>query len=138
MIAILLGLAMVVMVALGGAIGAVGRWAIAEYGPPLLQRRWPAVTPDRSGPWMTFVANVLACFLLGIVVTLLGSAAGVPELFSMLLAVGLCGGLSTLSTAALDVVALVRRGTPAISLGYLCLTIGIGMSALWLGVVIAR
>lgn len=138
MIPILLGLAMVAMVALGGAAGSVGRWALAEYGPPLLQRRWPALTPERSAPWMTFLANVLACFLLGIVVTLLGSAAGIPELFSMMLTVGLCGGLSTLSTAAMDVVSLVRRGTPAISLGYLSLTIGLCMSALWLGVVIAR
>lgn len=127
----------VLLVAVGGAVGSVGRWAIAAYGPRLVQRRWPRQSRERILPWMTFTANVLACLLLGVFVARLGSATGGVEVVYLLLSAGVCGGLSTLSTAALDVVDLVRRGTTAIALGYMMLTVGVSMTALWLGVVIA-
>ena len=50
---------------------------------------------------------------------------------------GFCGGLSTLSTAAADIVEIVRRGAYSIALAYLMLSVGTGMGALWVGLVIA-
>ncbi|GAA1489223.1 fluoride efflux transporter FluC [Brachybacterium sacelli] len=126
-----------VMVAIGGAGGSVLRWWLREVG----MRRAARRSSDgdlRAKPWLTFLANALACFVLGIVVARLGSAAsGVAELGFLLLAVGFCGGLSTLSTAALDVVELIRRGSFALSVAYFLLTIGTGMALLWVGLVIA-
>lgn len=137
MSALLMAAAALLLVCLGGGAGAATRWAAAELGPPLVARRFPEVDPERTRAWTTVVVNVAACFLLGIVVTLLGSSADTLRLVYLLLATGFCGGLSTLSTAALDIVELVRRGAAAIALGYLSLTIGLSMGALWLGVVIA-
>ena len=125
------------LVGLGGGVGSVLRWALREGA-----QRWIA-THGRPGrgeeirPWATVAANSLACFLIGAVVAKLGSATGNGELFYLLLAVGFCGGLSTLSTAAQDIVDLVRRGTFSIALAYLMLSAGIGMGALWVGMVIA-
>ena len=92
----------------------------------------------RLKPWLTLLANALACFLLGIAVARLGSAvSGVAEFSFLLVGIGFCGGLSTLSTAAMDVVDLIRRDSFAISVGYFLLSIGLGMAALWIGLVIA-
>lgn len=132
-LAVLLG---TVVVGVGSGLGALARWGLQEGGRYLDARRGAPRGEDRVGPWATFTANVLASFLLGMVVTQFGAAGGALEFVFLLLSAGLCGGLSTLSTAAQDVVDMVRRGTTAISLGYLLLSIGVCMAALWLGVVI--
>lgn len=120
-------------VAIGGGLGSAARWGISLLWCRLFgARATPAV------PWPTFCANVLACFLLGLVVTWLGSAtSGTARTLYALAATGFCGGLSTLSTFALEVVSLTRRGAAVISLGYLMLSAGAGMIALWLGLVLA-
>lgn len=126
------------VVALGGAAGAVARWGIGEGW-----RRWrerenrPSLILDLV-PWPTFAANVLGSFFLGVVVTLVGSASEGPALFVfLLLATGFCAALSTLSTAALEIVEFARRRTAVIGIGYLLLSVGAGMGALWLGLVIS-
>lgn len=134
------------MVAIGGALGATARWGIGEAWRVLRARERSA--EGRTGgaaarrnpstmPWPTFLANVGACFLLGIVAVELGSADGPGRLVFLLMATGFCGGMSTLSTAALDTVDLVRRGTAVLATSYVLLTIGACMAALWVGVVIA-
>lgn len=127
----------VLLVGVGGALGSLGRWALAEYGRRVALRYGSRYDAVRLTPWLTFAANLLACFLLGVVVALLGSASGPAELAYLMLAVGVCGGLSTLSTAALDVIELVRGGATTVAVGYLFLSIGGGMGMLWLGLVIA-
>ncbi|SLM91524.1 fluoride efflux transporter FluC [Brachybacterium nesterenkovii] len=120
-------------VAVGGAAGSTARWGLAHL--------WAVRGPRREGlsvPWATFAANILACFALGVIVTWFGaSAGGAGRTAYLLLATGFCGGLSTLSTLALEVVALVRGGGTVIALGYILLSAGSGMVALWLGLVLA-
>ena len=123
------------LVSVGGAAGSLARWGIRVGGARLQARRG---TTPRSTHWATFAANVVACLMLGLIVARLGSATGSLELLYLLLAAGFCGGLSTLSTAALDVVELARRGAIAISVAYLLLSVGSGMLALWVGLVIGQ
>lgn len=126
----------VLLVGIGGAVGSLGRWAIAEYGRRLVIHHRSHADAVRIAPWLTFGANMIACFLLGIIVATIGSASGSAELAYLLLAAGLCGGLSTMSTAALDMIELLRGGATAIAVGYLLLTIGGGMAMLWIGLVV--
>ena len=77
----------VLAVAAGGAIGSVGRWGLGM----LLSSWLPGL------PAGTFVANVLAGLIIG-VVSGAGSVTPLPEETRLLLTVGLCGGLSTFST----------------------------------------
>jgi len=124
------------LVGIGGGLGSIARWGLRELGKRLAAARasnWQGIIL----PGATFAANVLACFLLGIVVAQIGSAGGGGELAYLMLSVGFCGGLSTMSTAAFDIVDLVRHRTFSLALGYLMLSIGAGMGALWLGLVIA-
>lgn len=128
-------------VVVGGAFGATARWGIAEFMTRRSTARQQAgraapATGLELVPWPTFIANILACLLLGILVMRLGAVGGSAELAFMLLGVGFCGALSTVSTAALDVVNLVRRGATVLGFAYVLLTVGTGMAALWLGLVI--
>jgi len=124
------------VVGLGGGLGAVARWAVQTGGARLLASRG-LEDGEQLRPWLTFAVNVIACFLLGIVVARLGSATGAAGMAYALLGAGFCGGMSTLSTAALDIVEILRRGDYSIALAYLLLTVGTGMGALWVGLVIA-
>lgn len=123
------------LVGVGSGLGAVARWGLREVVTAADAARNTG-GGVRVHPWTTFGANLIACFLIGIVVAKFGSATGTGEFVYLLLAVGFCGGLSTLSTAAFDIVELVRRTTFSLALAYLMLSAGGGMAALWLGLVI--
>ena len=124
------------VVGIGGGLGALARWGVQIGGAHLLAARG-IEHGERATPWLTFVVNVVACFLLGLIVARLGSATGAASLVYSLLGAGFCGRLSTLSTAAADIVQIVRRGAYSIALAYLMLTVGTGMGALWVGLVLA-
>lgn len=130
-----LALALLV-VCLGGAAGSVARWGLREGFTHLAATHRPQRT-EAARTWSTFVANVLACFLMGIVVAQLGSSSGGAQVAYLALAVGFCGGLSTLSTAAMDLVEVWRRSGFSLALAYLLLSMGGGMAALWIGLVLA-
>ncbi|MGY5765606.1 fluoride efflux transporter FluC [Brachybacterium sp. DNPG3] len=133
----LLAVLAVLLIGVGGAIGSVVRWAAGEYLPSLLVRFARPATEVEMRPWTTFLVNAAACFGSGLVVAALGSATGGGQVLYLALSLGVLGGLSTLAHAAADVIELVRRGTAAISLAYLMLTIGVSMGMLWLGLWVA-
>lgn len=124
------------LVCLGGAAGSVARWGLREGATHLALTHRPQ-RAEAARTWSTFAANVLACFLMGVVVALLGSGSGGAQVAYLALAVGFCGGLSTLSTAAMDIVEVMRRSGFTLALAYLLLSIGAGMAALWIGLVLA-
>lgn len=70
--------------ALGGAVGSLARWGLAEASP---------------SPWGTFAANVSGCLLIGVLAGWLFVRH--PRL-RLLLGVGLLGGYTTFSTHLLD------------------------------------
>lgn len=79
------------LIAVGGALGAMGRYLLAQWRTP-------------GFPYAILVANVTGSVLLGIL------AAGASRQVVLLLGVGFCGALTTFSTFALDTVVLAREG----------------------------
>ena len=79
------------LIAVGGAIGAMARYALAQWRTP-------------GFPYAILVANVTGSFVLGL---LLGE---VSRSAFLLLGVGFCGALTTFSTFALDTMVLAREG----------------------------
>lgn len=109
-------------VALGGAVGSVGRWglgfALSALAPGL--------------PAGTFVANVLAGLVIG-VVSGVHALEPLPEPVRLLLTVGLCGGLSTFSTFSNETLRLAEAGQWAGALANVVLNVGFCLAAVWAG-----
>lgn len=115
-------------VALGGAVGALGRYGIAE-----------AIGWDGRGfPWATFLTNVVGCLVIGALVVWLVERATAPAWLRPLLVTGVLGGFTTYSTFALELRDLLAADRAAMALTYLIATlvVGIGAVSLARGVVV--
>ena len=108
-----------IQIALGGAIGAALRYGIGLF---LLF------------PYATLFVNVLGSFLMGIAFVFLASrSAATPFVMT-----GILGGFTTFSAFSLDTLKLYEAGRLAAAGGYLAGSVILSLSALILGVVIAR
>jgi fluoride exporter len=83
--------------AVGGALGSLARWGVAEA--------WPG--EPTTWPWATFVVNVAGCLLIGL---LLGSSLGQDPLRRAFLGAGVLGGFTTFSTYVLQVKVITDDG----------------------------
>jgi fluoride exporter len=113
------------LVGLGGIVGANLRYLVSSAA----ASRWGTLFP-----YGTLIANLLGSFLLGVLLTAITGPDGASA--RALLGTGLCGGFTTFSTFAFETVALVwagdRRGALVTALG----TIGLGLGAAALGVLL--
>ena len=110
-----------------GALGAVLRWASVSWLHGVLSRR--TADPDPF-PLGVLVANTIASFVGGIAVSL---ASVVGPQWRLVIIAGLCGGLSTLSTLAVDTVAMWQRGQRVAAATNLAANVGLGVLAVLLG-----
>lgn len=117
------------LVALGGAIGSVARFAIGEA----LAQSYADAT--RVFPWSTLGINVAGSFVLGAVVALAPNPLSAPRL---LLGVGLCGGFTTYSTFSVETLALLERGAPARAALYVAASLALGLGAAAVGLQLGR
>ena len=98
-------------VAMGGAVGAMGRAAIAAM-----------LTTAGSFPWQTFAANTIGSLAIGVVWAALVKAEA-PPLCSAFLITGVLGGFTTFSTFSLETVQLFEQGAWQTALGYVALSL---------------
>ncbi|MFJ2814841.1 fluoride efflux transporter CrcB [Streptomyces sp. NPDC087294] len=116
------------VVALGGAIGASARYAIAL--------RWPAASG--GFPWGTFWTNVVGCAVIGVFMVVITDVRAAHRLVRPFFGTGVLGGFTTFSTYAVDIQRLVDSGHPGTGLAYLAATLCAALAAVWLGVTLAR
>jgi fluoride exporter len=93
--------------------------------------RWAVGTSFGSGdgfPTATFAVNVAGCLALGALRALGGRRRVGPAAVDAL-GVGFCGGLTTFSTLAAEVVDLADRGRAALALGYVAASVLAGLLA---------
>ncbi|MEN9786562.1 MAG: hypothetical protein RLZZ299_1826 [Pseudomonadota bacterium] len=90
-----------VLVAVGGAFGALARHALGQ-----------ALTRVTGAPWSTMAVNVLGCVLLGL---LAGVVPDGRHPLRVALGVGVLGGFTTFSTFSLETLELLRRGAWALA-----------------------
>lgn len=116
-----------VLVMVGGAVGAAGRFLVDR-----------AVTArlGRALPWGTFTVNVAGSLLLGL---LAGAGSALPGWLNWLLGAGFCGALTTYSTFGYETVQLAGQGrTGRIrALLNVVLTLAAGLAAAALGWLVA-
>jgi len=92
-----------VWIALGSALGGVGRYAVGG---------WIAQHVGETFPWGTVTVNVVGSFLIGLVATLTGPDGRllVPGHGREFMMIGVFGGFTTFSSFSLQTLALARDG----------------------------
>ena len=121
-----------VLAALGGALGALARWAVAEA---IAQSIAQSTAPSGGWPWATMLVNLTGCFLLGVLLDVVGRRSPEPAWAKPFLGVGVLGGYTTYSAFAVEVVELVDDGALALAVGYVLVSVvggvlGVGAGAL--------
>lgn len=114
-------------VALGGAMGAVCRYATGLAAARLLGKGYP---------WGTLIVNVAGSFLMGVLVVALLHLSG--NRFAPLLMTGFLGGFTTFSAFSLDAVTLYERGQVGLAAGYVSASVVLSIAALFAGLALAR
>ncbi|GAA0316223.1 fluoride efflux transporter CrcB [Actinoallomurus spadix] len=89
----------VLLVLLGGAVGAPSRYLIDRF----VQRRVAGVLP-----WGTLTVNLIGCLILGL---LTGAAHDLPKPVLTVAGTGFCGALTTFSTFGFETTRLLEEGS---------------------------
>lgn len=114
------------LVGLGGAIGAMARYGVGR------------LVGVGGFPLATLAVNVSGGLLMGVLVGVLAARAGGAEWVRLLLGVGVLGGFTTFSAFSLELVTMLERGALAVALGYVLASVLLSVSALGLGLLLAR
>ncbi len=113
-----------VMVFLGGGVGSVVRFSLG---------RWINSLHNHHFPFGTLLANILACFVLGLIIGL----ADHRQIFSpnarLFWTVGFCGGFSTFSTFSQETLYLIQGGFSLSSLIYVIFSLLFCVGAVYAG-----
>ena len=117
-----------VVVALGGVLGALARYALGVG--------WP--TESGAFPWTTFAVNVSGCLLVGVLLVRLLEAGAVHPLWRPFLGTGVLGGYTTFSTYAVDTRTLVAGGHAGLAAAYALGTLVAALLAVQVGVIAGR
>lgn len=118
----------VLLVACAGGLGALARWGLTVA----LQRFSPATFPGG-----TLGVNVIGCFLLGLLAELALERTPLGGHARYVILVGFLGAFTTFSTFGYETLVMLREGAvlrAALNVG---LSVGLGVTACWLGVVAA-
>lgn len=119
------------VIGIGSALG-----GLARYGCGLLAvALWGVLFP-----WGTIIINLVGSFVIGGFATLTGpdGRVYVSPLGRQFVMVGLCGGYTTFSAFSLETLDLLQRGRPLAAAANVGLSLLFGLSAVWLGHVIAQ
>ena len=89
-------------------------------------------------PYGTFVINVLGCFAMGLLMTIIVDRELLPASWCLFLCVGLLGGFTTFSSFAYEGLMLLNEGRLLAVLTYVGGSVGLGLVAAAAGVLCAR
>jgi CrcB protein len=118
--------AILLMVALGGALGSLLRYVVASAIPP------------SPFPWGIFVINITGGFVMGVIVELSALKLSIGPELRAFLTVGILGGYTTFSTFSLDSALLIQRGAYGAAAAYIVGSAGLSILALFAGLFLVR
>ena len=117
------------LVALGGALGSVTRFWIGSAVASRFGTRFP---------YGTFVINITACLIIGFSLEYLGERLELTAAWRYLIPIGFVGAYSTFSTFEWEIFSNLQLGAFLIAGLYLCLSVILGLVAVWGGIHLAR
>jgi CrcB protein len=128
----------VLLVAAGGALGAVSRYGVGLAAAKLL---------GKSFPWGTLAVNLAGCFVMGLVIYLLEGLEAAPRtsaletqlsLWHKGVAIGFLGGLTTFSSFGADTLRHFQAGQTSLALANIGTNVVLSLVAVWLGWAVMR
>jgi fluoride exporter len=122
-------MANIIIIGIGGFIGAVARYEIAIW----IGQRW-----GRSFPLGTFIINVTGSFLIGLLMTVMAERFTENPQWRLFLVVGFLGAYTTFSTFEYETGALLKDSEWLYAGLNVVLSVVVGFIALKLGEVIAK
>ena len=117
------------MVALGGAVGAIARFWVGGYVGQRMGTRFP---------YGTFMINCSGSFVVGLVVTLLAERTHWSANLRYLIPIGFVGAYTTFSTFEFETLRALQDGQVFVAGLNVVLSVVIGFVSVWLGVVAGR
>lgn len=112
---------MILAIFIGGGLGSISRYGVYK----LVEQFW-------SGrfPLGTFVANLLSCVVMGVVVAFFYNKITSIEMKALIL-IGFCGGFSTFSTFSRETLTLMESGNYIIAFLNIMVSLVFCMAILW-------
>lgn len=117
------------MIALGGALGALSRFAVGKWVNSFWQAQFPMATLS---------INVVGSFLMGMAFVLVSERVPSLEPLRPLIMIGFLGAFTTFSTFSLEIVSLMNQQAWLSAVSYLSLSCLLGILALAAGIGLAR
>ncbi len=116
------------LVALGGGLGAAGRYGVS-LAMPMKPGEWP---------WATFSINVLGSLAIGVLAGWLSTRGEAGEPWRLFLGVGVLGGFTTFSAYSLETLRMIERGEWPMAGLYALGSVAAGLAAVAIGAEIAK
>lgn len=114
----------ILFVGIGGAIGSSLRYITS-----LLMQKFL----NHTLPWGTFVANMLGCLLIGVLMGYFTKSAIHNNDYKLLLVTGFCGGYTTFSAFAFENFNLLQQGNYTNAIVYISVSVLGGILAVFGG-----
>jgi CrcB protein len=118
----------ILWVAVGGAVGAAARYAVAHWA----GTRW-----GWGFPWGTFAVNLTGSLAIGLLLTLL-IGRNVDHTLRMLLVTGFLGGYTTFSAFSYEALALLEARRWEAAMLYVTGSVILGLIGCGIGIAIGR
>lgn len=118
-----------VLVAIGGSIGATGRYLVSI---------WAA---DRFGAWFPFgtlLVNIVGCFIIGAFMAAATERFVANPHWRLFVTVGFAGGLTTFSSFSYETFKLLGDGDFVLALANVLLNMILALLSTWSGMVLIR
>lgn len=112
----------IVYVFIGGGLGSIARYAIGKGTMKAFVGNFPLGT---------FVSNVLACIILGLVVYTFSNQLKEHAWIQPLIVIGFCGGFSTFSSFSNETIQLFQTGNYAIALVNILISLFVGLGIIY-------
>lgn len=116
-------------IAIGGALGALARYGLSGAVYQVAGSRLP---------WGTLAANLVGCFLLGVLTELAVATGRLPPDLRAAVGIGFLGSFTTFSTFAFETWREVERGDWLAATGNLLLNLVGGLLLVFLGIAAVR